>query len=51
MIQNPLNPAFILHRPRPADEILPWDHLDWRIDRAGLRARYEALLSAPGERA
>ena len=51
VIQSPLNPAFILHRPRPAAEILPWDHLDWGIDRVGLRARYEALLPALGERA
>lgn len=51
VIQSPLNPAFILHRPRPAAEILPWDHLDWGIDRVGLRARYEALRSALGERA
>ena len=48
VVQSPLNPAFILHRPRPADEILPWDHLEWGIDRARLRARYEALLSATG---
>jgi len=50
MVESPLNPAFILHRPRPAAEILPWDHLEWGLDRAGLRVRYEALLSALGER-
>jgi hypothetical protein len=51
IVQSPLNPAFILHRPRPSDEILPWDHLDWGLDRLGLRAQYEALLSALGESA
>jgi hypothetical protein len=50
IVQSPVNPAFVLHRPRPVDETLPWDHVDWGIDRAGLRARYEALLSALGER-
>lgn len=49
ILWSPLNPAYILHRPRPADEPLPWDHVDWGIDRAGLRAQYEALLSALGE--
>jgi hypothetical protein len=49
VVQSPLNPAFILHRPRSADEMLPWDHLVWGIDRAGLRTQYEALLSALGE--
>lgn len=50
IVQSPVNPAFVLHRPRPVDETLPWDHVDWGIDRAGIRARYEALLSALGER-
>jgi len=51
ILRSPLNPAYILHRPRPADEPLPWDHVDWGIDRAGLRAHYETLLRALGERA
>jgi hypothetical protein len=51
LVQSPLNPAFILHRPRTSDETLPWDHLVWGIDRARLRAQYESLLSALGEHA
>lgn len=38
---HPLNPAFVLHRARPKEERLPWDHIGWGIDREALWADYE----------
>lgn len=43
-VASPLNPAFILHRRRPKDEILPWDHVDWGINRDALWEEFERLL-------
>ncbi len=40
-LASPLNPAFVLHRERRKDERLPWDHLQWGIDREALWAEYE----------
>lgn len=42
-LSHPLNPAFVLHRERAKDEILPWDHLRWGIDRESLWREYERL--------
>ncbi|MFQ5896930.1 MAG: hypothetical protein ACE5JN_01600 [Candidatus Methylomirabilia bacterium] len=47
-VEHPLNPAFFLNRRKRAEEILPWDHVDWGQDRARLRARYESALAAVG---
>ena len=40
-LNHPLNPAFVLHRERTREEILPWDHLAWGIDRDALWADYQ----------
>lgn len=38
-----LNPAFVLHRERPKGEILPWDHIDWGLDRESLWREFERI--------
>ncbi len=40
-LAHPLNPAFILQRERRKEEILPWDHIGWGIDRDALWRDYE----------
>lgn len=40
-LAHPLNPAFFLQRERRTEEILPWDHIQWGIDRDALWAEYE----------
>jgi hypothetical protein len=39
-----LDPAFYATRPRPADEVLPWDHLDAGVMKAFLWRDYQASL-------
>lgn len=39
--QEGADPAFYANRTRAADEILPWDHLDYGVDKAFLRREYE----------
>ena len=36
--------GFYVRRPRPADEILPWDHIDIGVSKRFLRRDYEASL-------
>jgi nucleotide-binding universal stress UspA family protein len=45
-VQSPLNPAFILHRARPRAEVLPWDHLDWGVDRDRLWEEFSRWTAA-----
>ncbi|HAG12332.1 MAG TPA: B12-binding domain-containing radical SAM protein, partial [Ruminococcus sp.] len=33
---NGLNVEFYANRPRPYDEVFPWDHLDYYVDKAFL---------------
>jgi hypothetical protein len=40
-LAHPLNPAFVLQRERRKEEILPWDHIGWGIDRDALWREYE----------
>ncbi len=42
-----LDPTFYTHRPRPLDEIFPWDHIDPGVRRAYLAQDY--LMSQRGE--
>jgi radical SAM family uncharacterized protein len=39
-----LDPAFYIHRERPAEEILPWDHISVGVRKEYLRREYEASL-------
>jgi hypothetical protein len=39
-----LDPAFYATRPRSADEVLPWDHLDAGVTKAFLWRDYQASL-------
>lgn len=41
---SPLNPAFILHRRKPKAEVLPWDHVNWGLDRDRLWEEFEGIL-------
>ncbi len=41
LVAHPLNPAFVLHRERQKEEVLPWDHIQWGIDREALWEQYE----------
>lgn len=36
--------AFYLYRERAADEVLPWEHLDFGLDRGFLRGEYERAM-------
>lgn len=49
-VASTLNPSFILHRRRPKAEILPWDHVDWGINRDALWEEFERLLEGAGEK-
>ena len=39
-----LDPDFYLHRERAADEVFPWDHLDFGLDKRFLREEHERAL-------
>jgi len=41
-----IDPAFYSHRARSYDELLPWDHLDYGVTKAFLRAEAEKALAA-----
>lgn len=36
-----IDPGFFLYRKRGGDEVFPWDHLDFGVDREFLRAEYD----------
>jgi radical SAM family uncharacterized protein len=40
-----VDPAFYVHRERAEDEILPWSHLDFGVDRRFLRDEYRRALA------
>lgn len=48
-VASPLNPAFVLHRRRPKSEVLPWDHVEWGVDREALWREFERLLAGGGQ--
>jgi radical SAM family uncharacterized protein len=39
-----LDPAFYLYRPRPLDEVFPWDHIDTGVRKAYLAEDYQRSL-------
>jgi len=39
-----LDPAFYAHRPRPLDEVLPWEHIDAGVDKRFLVQEYQRAL-------
>lgn len=41
-----LDPSFYLYRQRGEDEVFPWDHLDFGVDKAFLRAELEKAFRA-----
>lgn len=41
-----LDPAFYLYRERGEDEVFPWDHLDFGVDKSFLRSELEKALRA-----
>ncbi len=45
-VMSPLNLSFILHRRRPKAEILPWDHVNWGVNRDALWEEFERLAGA-----
>jgi hypothetical protein len=47
-VVHPLNPAFVLHRERAHDEILPWDHLHWGLDRSSLWSEFTSNVLLSG---
>ncbi len=40
-----LAPAFYAHRPRPLDEILPWEHIDVGVSAAFLKREYQKTIN------
>ncbi len=48
-VASPLNPSFILHRRRPAGEVLPWDHVNWGIDRDLLWEEFTRIEQGVGQ--
>lgn len=44
MKSSPLNADFFVHRQRPREEILPWDHIDHGIQRDFLWKEYQRAL-------
>lgn len=41
-----LNPAFYIYRPRPMDEVFPWDHIDSGVTKPFLLRELQCALSA-----
>lgn len=41
-----IDPAFYLERERGADEVLPWNHLDFGLDKTFLRAELERAMAS-----
>ncbi|MHB8893905.1 MAG: TIGR03960 family B12-binding radical SAM protein [Candidatus Geothermincolia bacterium] len=41
-----LDPSFYISRERVADEVFPWDHLDFGVSREYLRGEYEKAMTA-----
>ncbi len=48
-VASSLNPSFILHRRRPRGEVLPWDHVNWGIDRHALWEEFERIEQSAGQ--
>ena len=44
LAENDLSFEFYTHRPRPLDELLPWDHIDTGVRKAYLVQEYEGSL-------
>jgi radical SAM family uncharacterized protein len=41
-----IDPSFYLSRERGAEELFPWDHLDFGVDKSFLRDEYERAINA-----